>query len=611
MKLSDYVINFLIEKGVDYVFGMSGGAAVHLFDSVDKSEFINIISMTHEQCASMAADGYARSTGKIGVSIVTSGPGATNLLTGVCCSYYDSIPVMMITGQVATHRLKRDRKVRQLGFQETDIVEIFKPVTKYTAQIIDPFSIKYHLEKAYFEAFNGRPGPVLLDIPDDIQRCEIEPNNLKGFIVDNNQFENFKKNKKESHIDELIKKINLAKRPVVILGGGFKTPKFSGYKEILEKMNIPILLTWAGVDLIEFDHDLRIGTFGVYGSRLGNFVVQNADLVIALGTRLSQNLTGGILASFARDAEIVMVDIDINEISKFEGYGIKIKLGIPMSLFSFFDEIKNKVKNIVNNDFDSWKEIIKEWKVVLPNDFSGEDSFLDDLSVDSYHFIRTLSVKTRDFEEIYVDTGGNLTWTCNGLKIKSNQKLNSAWNNTPMGYSLPAAIGASFASIKKQITCIIGDGGLLICLSELATLARHKLPIKVILFNNHGHGIQKQTLQTWLDGKFVCVDEESGLSFPKDYEKLVEAFGIKYIRIDNNTNLDKVLSEVYNNENPILLDVQINPNQKLFPVLKFGNPLEMQMPFLDEIITNELMIIPKFSNSNDSNITNLQSKEGW
>lgn len=290
MKLSDYIAKFLAGHGVTHAFGMSGGAAVHLFDSIDRQPGMRIISMTHEQGAAMAADGYARATGKIGVAVTTSGPGATNLLTGTCCSYYDSIPTLMLTGQVATHRLKGHRGVRQLGFQETDVVAIFRSVTKYAVQLQDPSLVRYHLEKAYHTAFEGRPGPVLIDIPDNLQRAEIDPESLAGFTPDPGERPAAGL---DAEVASLLGLIGQAERPVLILGGGLKTPHVG---EILgrcvDRLGIPVLLTWAGLDLLPADHPLRVGTFGVYGPRAGNFAVQNADLVIAVGTRLSQNLTG-------------------------------------------------------------------------------------------------------------------------------------------------------------------------------------------------------------------------------------------------------------------------------------------------------------------------------
>ena len=318
VKLSDYVIDYLTARGTKYVFGMSGGAAVHLFDSASNHPGMSTIFVAHEQSAAMAADGYYRVSGRLGACIVTSGPGSTNLLTGVCCSYYDSVPALMLTGQVATHRLKGDRRVRQVGFQETDSLSIYSSVTKYAAQLKDICEVATFLDRAYSEAESGRPGPVLLDIPDDLQRAYVDTTHLPRYSARDSTCSDGL----YEQVKELLVQLSLAKRPVIVLGGGLSTPRtVTELREFLKHVEIPLLQTWAGLDLVPFDQKYRVGTFGVYGSRLGNFVIQNADLVVCLGTRLSQNLTGGDLSSFAPNARIFMVDADKGEMDKFDGYG--------------------------------------------------------------------------------------------------------------------------------------------------------------------------------------------------------------------------------------------------------------------------------------------------
>ena len=590
MKLSNYVAQFLAERGITHAFGMSGGAAVHMFDSIDRRSDIKIISMTHEQCAAMAADGYARASGKMGVAICTSGPGATNLLTGTCCSYYDSIATLMLTGQVATHRLKGLLQIRQLGFQETDVVTLFQSVTKYAAQLTEAKDIRFLLEKAFYIAFEGRPGPVLIDIPDDLQRAEIKPERLIGFH--SVKLEN--KNDELNHqITDLLLKIQKTTRPILILGGGLKTPSIGKVLiDFVEKLEIPALASWAGIDLLPASHPLRIGTFGVYGSRAGNMAIQNADLVIALGTRLSQNLTGGILSSFARDAEIVMVDIDEHEMNKFDGRDLKINLKIQANLTHFIEKFHTELSRVNLPDWNPWKQKLNHWKNLFPKDLSPE-SLTTTPFIDATDFVSALSDHLSEDTILYVDTGGNLTWTCNFFKPKLGQAIFSAWNHTPMGYALPASIGAAMYASKKNITCIIGDGGMMLCLGELATLAHHQLPIKVFLFNNHSHGIQKQTLETWLGGRKVGVDPISGVAFPKDWIKVAQSFSLKTYKIDTMTSLTDTLAKIYNETGPVFINVEINPEQKLYPVLKFGDALEKQMPLLDKInIDNEMLVAP-------------------
>lgn len=608
MKLSCYIAQFLSERGVTHAFGMSGGAAVHMFDSIDRRHDMKIVSMTHEQCAAMAADGYARATGKMGVAICTSGPGATNLLTGTCCSYYDSIPTLMLTGQVSTHRLKGSSSIRQLGFQETDVVSIFVTVTKYAVQLKKAEDIKMLLEEAFYKAFDGRPGPVLIDIPDDLQRSEINPETLIGYAP----VVNFFKNKYiDKQTEELILKIKKSKRPVIVLGGGLKTP-YVGPKliECIDRLGIPVLLTWAGLELLAFNHPLNVGTFGVYGSRAGNLTIQNSDLVIALGTRLSQNLTGGILSSFARKAEIVMVDIDENEMNKFDGKGIKIHLRINNNLNEFINKLRLQIEKYDAKSYEKWKEKIKYWKKLIPEDTSPQP-LTDTKYIDANKFVRALSEYLSPDSLMYIDTGGNLTWTCNTLASKIGQGIHSAWNHTPMGYSLPASIGAAMSKGDREITCIIGDGGLMVCLAELATIVHHQLPIKILLFNNHSHGIQKQTIETWLGGRKVGVDPSSGVAFPNDWTLVAQSFGLRTLTINSLESLNTLLAETYNQSGPIFVNVEINPEQKLYPVLKFGEALENQIPHLEKINIDNEMLIAAFKSSDVKNKIADNFSQGW
>ncbi len=590
MKLSDYVIDFVARRGVTHVFGISGGAAVHLFDSAARHPSVTPVFPQHEQSAAICADGYARATGKLGVAITTSGPGATNLLTGVCCSYYDSVPTLMITGQVATHRLKGAAAIRQRGFQETDVTSIFASVTKYAHQVRDPKSIRYCLEKACHLAFDGRPGTVLLDLPDDLQRAEVDPDTMPSFTPDPPDAYD---GDLRGDIEALLPLLRKARRPVVVLGGGLATPRVGKPLDaLIDLLGMPVLTTWAATDLIAFDHRLRVGPFGVYGPRLGNFTVQNADLVLCLGSRLSQNVTGGILRSFARDATIVMVDVSRGEMDKFDGFGIDVHRRICARLADFIPALLERLSVDARPNYGDWFEKIDRWKSVLPDDRPGPAPAAAGF-IDAYDFVGKLSDVIPERELIVVDTGGNLTWTCNGFKIRRGQRLVSDWNNTAMGYALPAAIGAAFHASGASITCIIGDGGLMLSLGELALLAKHKLPVRVLLLNNHGHGIQKQTLETWLDGKYVGVDAASGLAFT-DFVKVAQAMGLETVSIAASEDVVPTLRAVYARPGPVFCNIEINPAQKLYPVLKFGAPLEDQLPPLDPALLRAEMLVAPF-----------------
>lgn len=587
MKLSDYVMNFLAEQGVTHVFGMSGGAAVHLFDSAARHSRMGYVCSQHEQSSAISADGYARVTGKLGVAITTSGPGATNLLTGTCCSYFDSVPTMMITGQVATHRLKGDRAIRQLGFQETDVLSIFSSVTKFAQQLEHPNDIRRLLEEAYYWAIEGRPGSVLVDIPDDLQRAEIDPESLQGFTPPTRGG-----SPEGADLDALLDLIAASERPLLLLGGGLSTPRVGPeLGALIERLNFPVLMTWAALDLVPYEHPLRVGPFGVYGPRVGNFAVQNADLLLCLGTRLSQNVTGGILHTFARGAKIVMADVARGELDKFDGSGIKVHLKISSRMDEFVPALNERLAGMLPKEFSAWRKRIEGWRASLPDD--RPPSAPDNAGfVDAFDVIDRLSDVLPEGEAIFVDTGGNLTWTCNALRIKAGQRLMSAWNNTPMGYALPAAIGAAFIPDAPGITCIIGDGGLMICLAELATLVRHKLPIKVLVFNNHCHGIQKQTLETWLAANYVGVDGPSGLAFPPIGD-VARAIQLPVIDIAATGDIEAGLRKAYETPGPVVCNIEINPDQKLHPVLKYGAPLEDQLPAMDaEHIAREMIVPP-------------------
>jgi acetolactate synthase I/II/III large subunit len=575
MKLSDYVIEYLHSKNTTDVFGMSGGAAVHLFDSAKKRQGFGTTFVAHEQSAAMAADGYYRVSGRLGACVVTSGPGATNLLTGVCCSYYDSVPALMLTGQVATHRLKGARKVRQVGFQETDALSIYSSVTKYATQLHHGGQIGYALDKAYAEAQEGRAGPVVIDIPDDLQRAEIDPATLQRY----NAPETASDLGLNEQVKALLKDVSEAKRPVIVIGGGCSTlDRGAKLHPFLAKLGIPVVQTWAGLDLIPYEWESRVGTFGVYGSRLGNFVVQHSDLLLCLGTRLSQNLTGGALEEFAPAARLIMVDADQGEMDKFDGYGIEVSRRVHSTAAEFLATARSMMTEYHPPQIESWLKTISRWRAELPDDIPAEPS--DQAGyVDANHFVRKLSDVLAQDEVIFVDTGGNLTWTCNNLRVKSGQRVISAWNFTPMGYALPAAIGGSVAAPDRPITCIIGDGGLQLCLGELATVVRKQLPLKIFLFNNHSHGIQKQTLETWLGGNYAGVDGASGLGL-SNFPEVVKAMGLQVITISKSSEILADLARVYALEGPVFCNVEINPDQKLYPVLKSGAKLDDQMPLI-------------------------------
>lgn len=585
MKLSDYVASFLSAQGIRHVFAITGGAAAHIIDSLARNPNIDYICTQHEQAAAMAADAYSRVTENLGAAVTTSGPGATNLLTGICCAYYDSIPTIYITGQVATFRLKKDTGSRQVGFQETDTVNIYTPVTKYAVLVEDPKRIRYEMEKATYLAKAGRPGPVVVDIPDNLQREEINPSELEPFVP---QPESGDPSELDEQLDRCIQLFGVAKRPVVILGWGIqlaKAQKLAG--EFVGKLGFPVLLTWGAMHMLPSNHPLFVGSFGLHGTRYGNFAVQNADLVLSIGSRLDTHLTGTPVNTFAREARKIVVDIDANELNKFKTFGMDVDVLIQSDARDFLQVINNRIDEIAKQDISQWRKRIAEWKAKYP---VCPPAYYEQDGVNPYVFVKALSKESSVGDVIVVDTGCGVAWMMQGFEFKEKQRLFSAFNNTPMGYALPASIGACIGLDRKPITCITGDGGLQINIQELATVVRHNLPIKIFLINNEGYSMIRQTQDQWFDSRYVASTVESGLAFP-DFVKVAKAYGYKTLTIASNRELHERVREVFNSEEPVFCNVRIHPDHRVIPQAKFGRPIEDGEPLLDRREFLENMIV--------------------
>ncbi len=589
MKLSDYIAEFLEKKKIKTAYVLTGGCVVHIIDSLAKKKKIKYIPVQHEQAGAMAADCESRVTKNISAIIATSGPGATNLLTGICCSYYDSIPVIAITGQVPRNQLKGKSKSRQIGFQETDVVSIYKSVTKYAVLIDKPEKIRYELEKAFHIATSGRPGPVLLDICDDVQRANIVPKKLKSYkpsVKVENRFSE-KSNK-------FLKLLSNSKRPILIIGGGVRVGKAE--KEILKFVNrlrIPFLLTWGAMDIISHEHELYAGNFGVTSGRAGNFAVQNSDLVITLGTRLDTHEVGSNIKTFAREAKRIVIDIDESEQKKYKKMGFKVDILHTQQSKSFLDEILKYSKKFHIQDLSTWRKKINHWLIKYPT--CDKKSSNQKKNVNPYFFINQLSELANNDSIIITDCGSNLIWTMQGFKIKGTQRLISAWNHSPMGYSLPASIGAAFAEPRKKIICITGDGGLQINIQELATIAKNKLNISIFLVNNHCHGIIQGTQENWLNSKFHASDPITGKLPDPEFSKIAEAYKIKAIDATKHSHLKEKITESLNYKGPILCNVHMNKKSQIYPKLLFGKPIEDSHPLLNRDEFKKEMIIKRIS----------------
>lgn len=582
MKLSDYVAKFLIEQNVKHVFTVAGGACLHLIDSIGRADGIDYVCPHHEQAAAMAAEGYARMTGNLGVALATSGPGATNLITGICCAYYDSIPVLYLSGQVSTFRFRGETGVRQLGFQETDIVEMCKSITKYAVLVRDPKRIRFELEKAVYLAKSGRPGPVLVDIPDNLQREEIDVESLEAFVppVEATRVPN-------EQIRTIVQLLKEAKRPIVIFGMGIRLAGATDLAaDLLTLTNLPVTPTWGALDLLGQNFSCFVGTFGLHGTRYGNFAVQNADLVVSIGSRLDTHETGSPLNSFAREAKKVIVDIDPTELGKFETFGMSSDVLVQADAREFLGELVSALRNETLPAWKEWWSRIHQWQeqfsICPPQAYAQE-------TLNPYVFVKSLSRMMGEGDTIAIDTGCAVAWFMQAFEPKAGQRIFSALNNTPMGYALPAAVGASFAT-GRPVTCLIGDGGLMMNMQELATIAKHRLPVRIFVANNHGYGMIQQTQEQWLGSRYHASSEMGGLAFP-DFAQLASAHGIPSMRVARNDELDSVLARVAAVEGPCLVDLDLLPTERVIPQVRYGRPLEDPEPFLKRDVFKKAMIV--------------------
>jgi acetolactate synthase-1/2/3 large subunit len=588
MTVAEYILKFLISKNVNNVFLITGGAISFVVDAFSRNKKIKYTCVAHEQAAAMMADAYSRVGKGFGATMVTSGPGAQNLITGIACSWFDSVPVIHISGQVNSFELsstnKTTKKVRQVGFQETDIVSIVKPITKFAYQLKKPNEIKYVLEKAFYLSNHGRPGPVLIDIPMDFQRIKIDPSKIISFTAPKKK----PNNRLVNSIYKIKSLLNKSKRPVLILGGGIRMSKsIKELEKFLNNIDLPIVTTWSGLDTIDYKNKNYVGSVGVYGSRAANFAVQNSDLVLNLGSRLDTRITGGKPETFARSAKVVSVDIDRHELNKKRGLNIYLKINEDLN--KFLTTFNSKLKKFKFSATNDWKNICQQWKFKyanVKNSYYSQKNY-----VNPYCFIDKLSDRLNKKDIVLTDDGGHLTWTIQAFKVKKGQRVFSAFGNSPMGYALPAALGASFANKKKRIICIDGDGSVQINIQELQTMVANNLPVKLFIINNDGYGIIKQFQELYLNKRYEASISSKGVTNP-NFKKISNAYGINYNEIKNNKQIDKVLDKILNSKKPEFVNVIIDPNQKIIPKLQFGKPIEDLSPLLPRLEFKKNMIIP-------------------
>ncbi|MDD5194973.1 MAG: thiamine pyrophosphate-binding protein [Candidatus Omnitrophica bacterium] len=593
VKLSDYVFSFIASLGVKEVFAVCGGGAMHLVDSLGKNENLKYIAVHHEQAAAMAAESYSRITSKPGAALVTSGPGGTNTITGVCGAWIDSIPTIFISGQVTTDTLIGETSLRQFGIQEADIIKLVKPITKYAVTVTDASTIKYHLQKAAHLATSGRPGPVWLDIPLDIQSKLINPDKLRGFKPP--QKEKIKKYLLEKKVSQCLKMLIQAKRPVLISGYGIRLAGAqANYRKLVNILKIPVISSWTTSDLIPTNHELYVGRSGIMGDRAGNFTVQNSDLLLIIGSRMSIPHVGYNYNIFAREAKKIMVDIDEVELKKSS---ISLDLPIKSDAGEFIEELLRQIeKNKFKTNVNLWLTKCRAWKakypVVLPEYKKIKKG------VNSFYFIGVLSQKLGKDAVVVTDMGTSFTCTMQTFKVKDGQRLFTSSGHSSMGFGLPGAIGACFANNRKKTICVAGDGGLQMNIQELQTLVHYKLPIILFVLNNGGYLTIKLMQQNHF-GRYVGSEPSSGLSFP-DMLKVAQAYGIPSVRITNNKELLAKIDKILAHPGPFICEIMMPENQPLIPRVSslkkpdgsiVSKPLEDLYPFLSRKEFFENMIV--------------------
>jgi acetolactate synthase I/II/III large subunit len=583
MKLSDFVASTIQNQGVNHVFAVVGGSNLHLIHSLSKLKDVKVICNLHEQAAAMAADSYSKVSGNLGVATTTSGPGALNLVNGAAASYFDSVPVLFITGQVGTRKLKKSKELRQFGFQETNIVDIFKPITKYATQISEPEQIRYEIEKGLYIAKHGRPGPVLIDIPDDLWDKTIEPDELQKYENDT-KYNELEWNKIANKISKLLTD---SERPVIILGNGIRASQaINEAIEFMKSLNIPTLLTRSMLDVLDFDDPLVIGNFGIHGTRYSNLAVQNADLIISIGARLHPQQTGSPMSSFARSAKKIIVDIDNEELKKFDRDGIKVDVPINTDAKMFLEIMNKKIKCGIQLNCEIWKKRINHSKSKY---CSCPTTYHKMEEVNPYVFIEKISKILTNQETIVTSAGDSIPWITQAFQFKKGQRLITDFNNFSMGYDLPGCIGSFYAS-NKSIICITGNGSIQMNIQELGTISHNKLPIKIFVMDNECYGMIQQTQDQWFDSNYIASSSKGGVPTP-NILNIAKSYGFETYEINEHNQIDKVIKQILKLTKPTLCRVKIPSKYRVIPQVTAGRPIEDTTPLLNRDEFKSNMII--------------------
>ena len=585
MRVADFIADFIFEElNVKHVFMVTGAGIMHLTDGVASHPKLQAICPHHEQTSSMAIDAYSRASENFGVGFFTSGPGGTNAVTGLCGAWQDSVPCLFISGQVKKKETTNNAKIpglRQFGVQELDMIPIVKYACKYATTLNDPNKVKYEFEKAVHIAKSGRPGPVWIQIPMDVQSSIIDETKLNGF-----EHDDVIPTASDAEVDKIIKLLKKSKRPVIIAGQGIR---ISGAISLLEKFTskfkIPVVTPFLGIDTIKSDLLQYVGKTGVKGDRPANFAMQNSDLIIAIGTSLHVTVIGYTYKHFAREAKKIVIDIDKKSHKKKT---IDIDSFILSDAKKFFEKIIKFTENETLNDYAKWIKQCNEWKkkypVCLPEYKQNKKS------LNSYLLIDTLCKHSKKNDIFVSDAGGTYYATCQAIQLtKPGQRYITSGAMATMGYSLPAAIGISVATNKGRVIALTGDGSFQQNLQELQTLIEYDLPVKLFVLNNDGYESIRVSQKNYFDNRLIGESNQSGVSFP-DTLKIAKAYGIKAVRIRNYQELENKLDGILNFDKAVIVDVIIPRDQPIIPTVSSvvnpdgtmsSRPLEDMAPFLD------------------------------
>ncbi len=568
MKVSDYIATTLYRKGVRHVFELSGGMITHLLDSLYLRKQIAIVSMRHEQAAAFAADACGRMTGVPGVAMATSGPGATNLLTGVGSCYFDSSPAVFLTGQVNRNEQKKDRSIRQLGFQETDIVTMARPITKATWRVETPDEVPGVLDRAFAQATAGRPGPVLIDIPMDVQRADIDPDCQPGFSIGDVPVA------RAINYGAIRKALEQAQRPIILAGGGIRAARAaSAFRRAANKLGIPVVHSLMGVDVLPQGHLLRVGLIGTYGNRWANLALGQSDFILVLGSRLDVRQTGSQVEAFKNGRVIVHVDCEAGEINN----RINGCEPVVAELGSFLEGLGEIFQVTRSTTFREkcarWIGEIERLHRAWPD--TAEMNAVPGINPNV--FMHALSGYSQRAAAYVVDVGQHQMWAAQSLEPGSNQRFLTSGGMGSMGFALPAAIGVALSAGGESVVVIAGDGGFQCNLQELQTVAHLHLPLKIVVINNGCHGMVRQFQESYFDGRYQST--YWGYSAP-DFAKVASAYGICGATVAAPEAMDENLRWLWADAaEPRLLQVMVDMAANAYPKIAFGKPITEMEPF--------------------------------